>query len=223
MSEFLIFNHRPLSEIQYYINTVPLQKPKSKNPAAIQKTRVEKQKYVQFPIVCIRGSDFVKCDIPVLCERQRSVTALWIGTCFWNSTVSGRVRPGLWSVASLPILQLCSILPWLKVHHFPKLQDPALLLPLMTGKGNRCGGNLIGSSSWIILQWSGTSSFFLMTGISRICDEGSFPLLRDYSQSTSDEKNLDSGQDRSQSAFWSAVKVSDYRRRLGLHRPGKMA
>lgn len=76
MSEFLIFNHRPLSEIQYYINTVPLQKPKSKNPAAIQKTRVEKQKYVQFPIVCIRGSDFVKCDSPVLCERQRSVTAL---------------------------------------------------------------------------------------------------------------------------------------------------
>lgn len=62
-----------------------------------------------------------------------------------------------------------------------------------------------------------------MTGISRICNEFSFPLLRDYSQTTSAEKNLDIGQDRSQSALWSAVKVSDYRRRLGLHRPGKMA
>lgn len=62
-----------------------------------------------------------------------------------------------------------------------------------------------------------------MTGISRICDEGSFPLLRDYSQFTSAERNLDSGQDRSQSALWSAVKVSDYHRRLGLHRPGKTA
>lgn len=56
-----------------------------------------------------------------------------------------------------------------------------------------------------------------------ICDEGSFPFFRDYSQSTSAEKNLDSAQDRSQSALWSAVKVSDYRRRLGLHRPGKTA
>lgn len=37
---------------KYYISMVPLQKPKSKNPAAIQETRVEKQKYVQFLIVC---------------------------------------------------------------------------------------------------------------------------------------------------------------------------
>lgn len=107
-----------------------------------------------------------------------SVTALWIGTCFWSSSVSGHVRPGLWSVASLPVLQLCSTLPRLKVHRLPKLQDLALLLPRLTGKGNRCGGNLIRSSSyhatWIILQWSDTSSSFLMTGISRICDEGIF-------------------------------------------------
>lgn len=61
-----------------------------------------------------------------------------------------------------------------------------------------------------------------MTGISRICDKG-FPLLRDYGHSTSAEKSLDSGQDRPQSALWSAVKVSDAHRRLGLHRPGKTA
>lgn len=40
---------------RYYIIIVPLQKPKSKNPAAIQKTIVEKQKYVQF--LSIRGQN----------------------------------------------------------------------------------------------------------------------------------------------------------------------
>ncbi|XP_056875211.1 ciliogenesis and planar polarity effector 1 isoform X3 [Takifugu flavidus] len=42
---------------------------------------------------------------------------------------------------------------------------------------------------------------------------------RDSSQTTCVEKNLDSGQGRSQSALWSAAKISDYRKRLGLHRP----
>lgn len=49
MSEF-IFNHFQKNSLFF-----PRQKPKTKNPAAIQKMRVEKEKYVQFCIVSTRG------------------------------------------------------------------------------------------------------------------------------------------------------------------------
>lgn len=45
--------------------------------------------------------------------------------------------------------------------------------------------------------------------------------FRNSGQTTCVEKNLDSGQGQSQSALWSAAKISDYRKRLGLHRPGE--
>lgn len=48
MSEFIV-NH--FQKCSFFF---PLQNPKTKNLAAIQKTRVEKETYVEFPIICTR-------------------------------------------------------------------------------------------------------------------------------------------------------------------------
>lgn len=74
------------------------------------------------------------------------------------------------------------------------------------------------------LWWKSDQELVLSCSMNKSCSgfsDDASSLLRDSTPTTCVEKKLDSGRGRSQSALWSAAKISDYRKRLGLHRPGK--
>lgn len=65
-----------------------------------------------------------------------------IGSCFWNNTTRGPVKPVLWPVTFPPLLQLYSFLHELRVHQCPQLHDPTPLHRLVALTGIFCNSNL---------------------------------------------------------------------------------